>query len=171
MDVGVFIRSKTRLRMWFLVPPVVFALVGVGGVWYGRRTDRDLRWRHEFLGSAPELRIMLHNALSVASNSYLTASSGSEGRENLNALFNDIARQTGFTLNSLTIEESSGARKGLSAVVRGDGTLDRVLRFAEAAEQPGNLVALDVAVFSSMRPSIDPPYQVVMTFFHAYNPR
>ena len=31
MDVGVFIRSKTRLRTWLLVPPVVLALVGIGG--------------------------------------------------------------------------------------------------------------------------------------------
>jgi hypothetical protein len=171
VDVGVFIRSKRRLRTWLLVPPVVLAFVGIGGMWYVRRADGDLRWRHEFLGSAPELRILLHNALSVASNSYLTARSGSEGRENLNALFNDIARQTGFTLNSLAIEESTGARKGLSAVVRGDGPLDRVLRFVEAAERPGNLVALDVAVFTSMRPTLNPPYQVVMTFFHAYSPK
>lgn len=157
--------------MWLLAPPLILACIGFGGVAYVRRADSDLRWRQEFLGSAPELRIMLHNALSVASNSYLTASSGSEGRENLNALFNDIARQTGFTINSLSIEESSGASKGLNAVVRGDGTLDRILRFVESAEQPGNLVALDVAVFTSMRPTINPPYQAVMTFSHAYSPK
>lgn len=157
--------------MWLLVPPVVLALVGFGGAWYFRRADRDLCWRNEFLGSAPELRVMLHNALSVASNSYLTARSGSEARENLNALFNDIARQTGFTLNSLSIEEATGGRRGLRAAVKGDGTLDRVLRFVEAAERPGNLVALDVAVFRSLRPAIDPPYQVEMTFLHAYNPK
>ncbi len=171
MDVGVFLRSKTRLRLWIAVPPAVLALIAGGGAWYCSRADRDIRWRGEFLETAPELRIMLQNAISMTSNSYLTARSGGEARENLSALFNDISRQSGFTINSLGIEEATGARKGLRAVVRGDGTLDRVLRFIESAERPANLLTLDVAVLNSMRPMANPPYQVDLTFLYAYSPK
>jgi len=171
MDVGAFLRSKTRMRLWLLLPPVAFTLLAGGGAWYCVRADRDIRWKKEFLESAPELRVMLQNALSVSSNSYLTAWSTGQARENLNSLFNDVARQSGFTINSLGIEEGTGARKGLRATVKGDGTVDLVLRFIEAAEKPGNLVTLESATMTAMRPMANPPYQVEMTFLYAYNPK
>lgn len=171
MDVGVFLRSRTRLKLWLLLPPVALALLVGGGAWYCIRADRDIRWKGQFLESAPELRVMLHNALSVSSNAYRTAWSTGEAREKLNSLFNDVARQSGFTINSLGIEEGTGARKGLRATVKGDGTLDLVLRFIEAAEKPANLVTLESATMSAMRPMANPPYQVEMTFLYAYNPK
>ncbi len=171
MDVGVFLRSKTRLRAWILAPPVVLFLLVGGGTWYCSRADRTLRWQGAFLESAPELRVMLQNALAMTSNSYLTARSTGEARENLNTLFNDVARQSGFTINSLGIEEGAGGRKGLRATVKGDGTLDLILRFIEAAERPANLVTLDIATMSAMRPMANPPYQVEMTFLYVYSPK
>jgi hypothetical protein len=171
MDVGVFLRSKTRLRMWILVPPAVLFLLVGGGAWYCSRADRTLRWQGAFLESVPELRVMLQNALSMTSNSYLTARSTSEARENLNALFNDVARQSGFTINSLGIEESAGARKELRATVKGEGTLDLILRFIEAAERPANLVTLDAATMTVMQPRANPSFQVQMMFLYAYSPK
>jgi hypothetical protein len=171
MDVGAFLRSRTRLRLWLLLPPTAFVVLVGGGAWYCVRADRDIRWKGQFLESAPELRVMLHNALSVSSNAYLTAWSTGAARENLNTLFNDVSRQSGFTINSLGIEEGSGSKKGLRATVKGDGTLELVLRFIEAAEKPANLVTLESATMTAMHPMANPPYQVVMTFLYAYNPK
>lgn len=171
MDLGVFVRSKTGLQLWLLAPVAVLALAAGGGAIYLRSGEKDILWRQDFLDTAPQLRAVLNNGLAIINNTYAVARNGGEARERLSATLNDTARRSGFTINTLSIDEVAGAQKGLRAIVKGDGLLPGVMKFVDAVERPESLITVESFTLSSARPMANPIYTTDITFRYVYNPK
>lgn len=171
MDLGVFVRSKAGFQLWLFLPAAAVVTTAVAGAMYLRHRERDLRWREQFLLAAPQMRAVLNRGLALLDKTYATARSGDEARERLNTLLNNEANASGFTINTLTIQEVAGSRGALRASLRGDARMAGIMKFIDAVERPETLIAVELFSIAAPQPTVNPVYNADITLRYGYNPR
>ena len=166
MDVGIFIRSRSRLQFWLLTPPLLLLFIALAGGWYVNRIEGQLEWRRGFLEVAPELRAAAGNARDTIRENFLVFRNNEEAREQLNGIVVDRARAVGFTINSMSIDESPPNSGTLRIVIHGDGSLVSVLEFANEVQRPEYLLTLDSCMLQYLRRQAGAGYMADFVFRH-----
>lgn len=166
MDVGIFLRSRSRLQLWLLTPPTLLVLIAVVGAWYVDRIERQLEWRRSFLEVAPELRAVAGKTRETIRSNFLIFRNNEEAREQLNGIVVERARAVGFTINSMAVDESPPNSGTLRMALHGEGSLVSLLDFANEIQKPEYLLVLDSCIVQLLRRQAGLVYQADFVLRH-----
>ena len=146
MDVGIFITSGRRLKIWLIIPPLLMVGVGLGSSAWRQRAQ----WQLEEAKALSELLPPFISARNSAINLYKefeTSEGGELGSEDqLISFLQDMAQQNDFMVGTVNIVDRKQQKQTvpvLNAVVRGEGDFTAVQLYINEVKSKQQLLSVD----------------------------
>ncbi|MBU0676589.1 MAG: hypothetical protein KJ626_00600 [Verrucomicrobia bacterium] len=169
MDLGIFRRSKRVLAAWLVLPVLVIVVLHFSVKFYCWSAGRELRNRSQVVQVLPKVKRSLELARETISAYRLDPESRAEPSEELRLQLNEAAAASGFTVNTLSIEEAdksvSIGERALLVTVKGEGNQAALTTFLGRLEQSHSLLELQNAKFRIMKLIADPVFYGEMKFY------
>ena len=149
MDLGLFRRSRAEFYTWLIAPIVVTLAMYYGFDAYYRHTENGVERRQAFLEAMPALRRAVAAARGTVQDLAAPVSDADTYAKALGLHVTRKANETGFLVNSLSVDrlgpELAGTDAMLRVKIKGEGTMQALARFLSEVEGPGDLVEYERA--------------------------
>jgi hypothetical protein len=170
MDVAVFMSSRRRMWAWLTVPAALTVAVHISLRVYAAQETRALRQRNEMATRLPQMESRLEAVRSALAQFRLPNRENLDAAELLKSRVTETARQSGFSINSLSVEQPSDAAtlaKGsvpyLTMRIAGESSLAGIVRLGDELQRTGGLVAVDTASLKILGLVTSPLYSTELT--------
>ncbi len=172
MDAGFFLSNKKRILIWIFWPIFLIAVLCLFSSIYFNSLNNRTAIRKSNL----ELMPVIDKKISIAKTilaKYEIASSTTDVKEMLNAQLNQLARRTGFAINSLSVEKIQQEAVEinipvLKISVKGEGALSSIIGFFNAVHTSDKLFAVETSNIQMLNTEPSLAYSAEFIFF-CYN--
>jgi hypothetical protein len=170
MDVAVFVSSRRRMWAWLTVPVVLTVAVHISVRAYVAQATRTLRQRSEMAMELPQMEERLKAVRAALEKFALPRREDLDTAELLKSRVSETARQSGFSIDSLSVEQPTdasalarGAIPFMTMRIEGQSPLAGVVRLVNEMQTTGGLVAVDAASLKIMGLVTSPSYNTELT--------
>ena len=169
MDVGIFMVSGGRLRMWLIIPPLLMVSVGLGSHAWQQRAQWRLQETKALSDVLPPFVAARRDAVELIEG-FKTSSGEELGSENqLISFLQDMAQKNNFMVGTVNVVVREKRQQKdvpvLNAVVRGQGDFTAIQLYINEVKTEQRLLSVSsIKIVQPTERSIGDGYDVEIIF-------
>lgn len=148
MDIGIFISSGRRLKVWLVTPPLIMVVAGLGSLAWQQRADWQLTKTKALAEVLPGFIEARREAADLAGIFHRAGGGGLASEDQLGSFLQDMALRNDFVVGSVSVvdrakQQQLKALPVLYAVVEGTGDLMATQLYINKVKAEQRLLSVD----------------------------
>ena len=146
MDVGIFIASGTRLKVWLILPPLLIVSIGLGSHAWQQRAEWKLEETKALSEVLPPFITARKAAIDLVEGFKMAEGGELGSKDQLISFLQDMAQKNNFLVDTVSVINQKGQQQKavpvLNAVVRGKGDFPAVQLYINRVKTEQRLLSV-----------------------------